>query len=117
MLGNALEALIGALYLERGFVSTRDWVVNQMLRQYLDFGKLENKDDNYKSQLLEWGQKKGKEVDFKMLNKYRFEKRDRFKVGVYVDGTEISTAEDFNKKSAEQTASSLAISKLGLLED
>lgn len=114
MLGNALEALIGALYLERGFESTRNWVVNHMLRQYLDFKNLEVKDDNYKSRLLEWGQKKGKEVDFKMLSKYRFDKRDRFKVGVYVDGKEVSTAEDFNKKSAEQTASNLAISKLGL---
>ena len=83
-----------------------------MLRQYLDFQNLEKKDDNYKSQLLEWGQKRGKEVDFRMLQKYRFDKRDRFKVGVYVDGNEISTAEDFNKKSAEQTASGLAMKKL-----
>lgn len=116
MLGNALEALIGAMYLEAGYVGTRKFIVNQILRVYLDFSKLERKDDNYKSQLLEWGQKKGKEVDFRMLQKYRFDKRDRFKVGVYVDGSEISTAEDFNKKSAEQIASGLAIDKLGLSE-
>lgn len=114
MLGNALEALIGALYLERGFVGTRHFIVNRILREYLDFIKLESKDDNYKSRLLEWGQKQGKEVDFRTLQKYRFDKRDRFKVGVYVDGSEVSTAEDFNKKSAEQTASGLAINKLGL---
>ena len=114
MLGNALEALIGALYLERGFVGTRHFIVNRILREYLDFIKLESKDDNYKSRLLEWGQKQGKEVDFRTLQKYRFDKRDRFKVGVYVDGSEVSTAEDFNKKSAEQTACGLAINKLGL---
>lgn len=112
MLGNALEALIGALYLERGYEETRNFVVNKMLREYLDFRNLEKKDDNYKSRLLEWGQKQGKEVDFKLLDKYRFDKRDRFKVGVYIEGKELSTAEDFNKKSAEQAASKAAINRL-----
>ncbi len=114
MLGNALEALIGAVYLELGFSKTKTFIIESILRQYLDFSILEDQDDNYKSQLLEWGQKEGKEVDFRMLEKYRFEKRDRFKVGVFIDGTEITTAEDFNKKSAEQTASNLAMDKLGL---
>lgn len=114
MMGNAFEALIGAIYLEKGYVGTRDIVVNRILRQYINFRALEAQDDNYKSQLLEWCQKQGKEVDFRMLNKYRFEKRDRFKVGVFIDGSEISTAEDFNKKSAEQMASNKAVSKLGV---
>ena len=114
MLGNAFEALIGAIYLEKGYVGTRALVVNRILRNYIDFESLEEKDDNYKSQLLEWCQKQGKEVDFRMLDKYRFDKRDRFKVGVFIDGTVISTAEDFNKKSAEQLASNKAVSKLGV---
>lgn len=114
MLGNALEALIGAIYLEKGYDKTKHYVVEGILRQYLDFSILEDQDDNYKSQLLEWGQKVGKEVDFRMLEKFRYDKRDRFRVGVYIDGKEVSTAEDFNKKSAEQSASNLALSALGL---
>ena len=113
MLGNALEALIGAIYLEKGYDRTRTYIVNHIFRTYIDFKDLEVTDDNYKSQLLEWCQKHGKEVDFRTLQKYRFDKRDRFKVAVYVDGDEISIAEDFNKKSAEQIASGLAIDKLG----
>jgi len=114
MMGNAFEAMVGAIYLERDYQGTSDWLVSKVLRQYINFNKLETKDDNYKSKLLEWCQKKGKEVDFRMLQKYRFDKRDRFKVGVFVDGSEISTAEDFNKKSAEQMASNRAVSKLGV---
>lgn len=114
MMGNAFEAMVGAIYLEKDYNGTCEWLVNKVLRQYINFEKLEKKDDNYKSKLLEWCQKKGKEVDFRMLQKYRFDKRDRFKVGVFVDGSEISTAEDFNKKSAEQIASNRAVSKLGV---
>jgi ribonuclease-3 len=113
MLGNALEALIGAIYLEQGYPKTKKYIVKHIFRPYIDFRNLEVTDDNYKSQLLEWCQKQGKEVDFRTLQKYRFDKRDRFKVAVYVDGDEISIAEDFNKKSAEQIASGLAITKLG----
>jgi ribonuclease-3 len=114
MLGNAFEALVGAIYLEKGYGGTRDLIINRVLREYINFERLEVNDDNYKSQLLEWCQKQGKEVDFRMLQKYRFEKRDRFKVGVFFDGSEVSTAEDFNKKSAEQIASGKAVNKLGL---
>ena len=114
MMGNALEALIGAIYLEKGYGGTKNFVINDIIRKHINFSVLEEKDDNYKSQLLEWCQKNGKEVDFRTLEKFRMEKRDRFKVGVFIDGDKVSTAEDFNKKSAEQIASGLAIQDLGL---
>ena len=114
MLGNALEALVGAIYLELGYKQTRDFIIHRMLRTHLDIEDLESTDHNYKSQLLEWCQKNGKEVNFRTLEKYRYDKRDRFKVGVFIDGSEISTAEDFNKKSAEQIASGIAMRDLGL---
>lgn len=109
MLGNALEALLGAIYIEQGFDFTRKFVLNKIVRQFIDIDRLEIFDDNYKSQLLEYCQKHSKEIDFKVLTKFKIEKRDRFKVGVFIDGVEIATAEDFNKKSAEQIASELAI--------
>jgi len=105
MLGNAFEALIGAIYLEMGYSKCKTYVINSILRQYLDIHTLEALDDNYKSRLLEWGQKNGKEVEFKLLNRYKFDKRDRFLVGIIIDGLQKATAEDFNKKSAEQLAS------------
>ena len=116
MLGNALEALVGAIYLECGYNKTKKFIVKKILRNYLDIHELETFDDNYKSQLLEHCQKNGQTVSYKVLARYKFEKRDRFKVAVLVDGKKIATADDFNKKSAEQTASEKAMYSLGILK-
>jgi len=53
-------------------------------------------------------------VDFKLVSKYKYDKRDRFKVGVVINGEEIALADDFNKKSAEQTAAERAMTKMKL---
>lgn len=109
MMGNALEALIGAIYLEFGYRKTKNYIIRTMLRKYLDIHELEQKDDNYKSQLLEWSQKHNKDIKFELKARYKFEKRDKFVVAVVLEGNEIAIAEDFNKKSAEQEASKKSI--------
>lgn len=114
MLGNALEALVGAIYLELGYHRTRRFIISRILRKFVDVHELETYDDNYKSQLLEWSQKNGKFVTYKVIAKYKLDKRDRFKVAVLIDGEKIAIADDFNKKSAEQFASEKAIQILGL---
>jgi ribonuclease III len=115
MLGNAVEALVGAIYLELGYDKTKRYVIRHLLRRYIDIHELETYDDNYKSQLLEWSQKNGKVVVYKVIAKYKADKRDRFKVAVLIDGQKVATADDYNKKSAEQTASEKALLNLGIL--
>lgn len=117
MLGNALEALIGAIYIEFGYTKTRDYVIKMILKSYLDFNELEQKDDNHKSILLEWCQKYNKEIQFTIISKVKMDKRDFFKVAVLISGEEVATAGDFNKKSAEQIAAGKAIEKLRILND
>lgn len=117
MLGNAVEALVGAVYLECGYDETKRYVIRKLLRKYLDIHELETYDDNYKSQLLEWSQKNGKTVSYKVIAKYKFEKRDRFKIAVLLDGNKIATADDFNKKSAEQMASEKALIAIGIITE
>ena len=112
MMGNALEALIGAIYLEFGYRRTKNYIIKKLLRKYLDIHELESRDDNHKSKLLEWCQKHNKDVKFELKSRYKFEKRDRFIVAVVMNGKEIATAEDFNKKSAEQAASKKSVIKL-----
>lgn len=114
MKGNALEALVGAIYLERGFEGTKSIVVSKILRRYLNIHELEENDDNYKSQLLEFCQKNGSEIDYRVVERFKFDNRDRFKIAVFVDGKEIAMGEDFNKKSAEQNASFKALKSLGI---
>ncbi len=114
MKGNALEALVGAIYLEKGFNVTKRIVINKILRRHLNIQDLEEQDDNYKSQLLEFCQKNGSEIDYRVLERFKMENRDRFKIAVFLDGKEIATGEDFNKKSAEQNASFKAMKTLGI---
>ena len=114
MKGNALEALVGAIYLEKGFDKTKEIVVKKILRRHLNIQELEDNDDNYKSQLLEFCQKNGNDIDYRVIERFKMENRDRFKIAVYVNGKEIASGEDFNKKSAEQNASFKALKSLGI---
>lgn len=112
MLGNALEAFIGAIYLDCGHSRTRKFIINRLLRGYLDIQGLETYDDNYKSQLLEWCQKHQKPISYKVISKFKFDNRDRFRVAVLINNESMGTAEDFSKKSAEQLASRKALNLL-----
>lgn len=114
MLGNALEALVGAIYLEFGYEKTKNYVIKRILMRYLDISDLEQKDDNHKSRLLEYCQKHGKVITFETISKFKLDKRDCFKVAVVIDGEQLATAEDFNKKSAEQMAAGKAIEVLNI---
>ena len=89
-----------------------NFIVRKILRNYIDVDELETTDDNYKSQLLEWCQKNGKSVSYKLVARYKLDKRDRFKVAVLVDNQKLGAADDYNKKAAEQTASREALSRL-----
>ncbi len=109
MLGNALEALIGAVYLDTGYVHTKKFVIKDILRNYLDVQELEDLDDNYKSQLLEFCQKHRKTISYELLARFKYDNRDRFRVAVLIGGEQVATAEDFTKKAAEQHASEKAL--------
>jgi ribonuclease-3 len=117
MLGNALEALIGAIYLDVGYRKTQKFVIMRILKAHLDINELETYDDNYKSQLLEWCQKNRREVTYNVVEKSKFDNRDRFKVEVLIDGTQKAVAEEFSKKAAEQKASQKALLRMNILID
>ena len=116
MMGNAFEALVGAIYLESGYRRTKRYVIKDILRKYIDIHELELLDDNFKSRLLEFCQKHNHSIEYKLVSKFKMDKRDRFRVGVYVNGEEKGQAEDFNKKAAEQAASALALKKIEVVK-
>lgn len=109
MLGNCLEAVVGAIYLEFGYNKTKRYVIKKILNKYLDIHQLESYDDNFKSQLLEWSQKKNKKVVFETIEKTKVNNRDMFKVAVKVDDVQKGIASGFNKKNAEQKAAQIAL--------
>ena len=116
MMGNTLEAFVGAIYLDRGYAITRAFLVG-VLKQYIDIHELESLNTNYKSQLLEYCQKVQKTVNYALLSHHRTrDHRERFKVAVQIDEENFSVAEDFSKKGAEQKASQQALLRLGVLK-
>ncbi len=114
MMGNTFEAFLGAVYLDSGYFTTRKFIIRRILKRYVDVHELEQVNDNYKSLLLEFCQKNQKVVSYEILEHSRTSNnKERFKIAVLLDGLQVAVAEDFNKKSAEQTASKFALRSLG----
>ena len=112
MIGNALEALIGAIYLEKGYKKTKLFVIKTMLQSCLDLNEIATKDDNYKSQILEYCQKYDKRVQYILVDKFKENSRDKFTMEVVVDGKQMAKGTAYSKKAAEQLASKTAFQKL-----
>jgi ribonuclease-3 len=112
--GNALEALIGAVYLDKGFAGTRKFILNQMIKPYIDLDHMENTDTNYKNQLLSWAQKIGHTLTFDTLEERTEGSRKIFTVGITLNSEVIATGNGYNKKEAGQVAAQKALEVLKL---
>ncbi len=110
--GNALEALIGAVYLDRGFIKTRDFILNQLIRAYIDLDTMESTDTNFKNQLLSWAQRNNRVLTFDTLDEKMEGTRKLFTVGIMLDGELVASGTGFNKKEAGQVAAKNALEKL-----
>ena len=113
--GNALEALIGAIYLDRGYVFTRKFVKKRMVLPHLDFEKLKETTENFKSLLNQYAQKERKDLDFKVLEENDRNNQKMYTIGVFIDGEEIAKARGKSKKLAEQLASEKTCVQLSLV--
>ncbi|HEX4372319.1 MAG TPA: ribonuclease III [Puia sp.] len=112
--GNTLEAVVGAIYLDKGFIKTRQWVVERIIQPHLFMEELENLEINHKNKLYGWANKNGKSLDFETLEERIEGGRRLFTVGAVVDGELIAQGRAYNKKDASQIAAQEAIDKLGL---
>jgi len=113
--GNALEALIGAVYLDRGFIKTRTFILNQFIRSYIDLDTMESTDTNYKNKLLSWAQKNSKPLVFDTIEEKMEGARKSFTIGIVVDGEIVATGTGYNKKEAGQVAAQKALEKLNVV--
>lgn len=112
--GNTLEALIGAFYLDKGYLKTQKWVTKQMIIPHLYVDDLELIDINLKNKLIGWASKNGKALGFETIGEKLENNRRIFTIAAVLDGEQLAIGKAYNKKDASQIAAQLAIEKLGL---
>ena len=112
--GNALEALIGAIYIDKGYKQCRRFLLDRVFSRHLDLESLVRTDKNYKSRLIEWTQKNHKSIEFRLVGEELRKDGAFFVSEVYIDNQLCGVGDGFSKRESQQKASRQAISKLGL---
>ena len=110
--GNALEALVGAVYLDQGYAKTRTFIIKQLLQKYVDIEMMASTDTNYKNQLLNWAQVNKHSLSFEVMENKNEHSRRMFTVGIILDEKLFCEGTAFNKKDAGQVAARKALELL-----
>jgi len=112
LLGDAFEALVGAVYLDKGYDFTKNFLVNHIIKSHIDIHRLEQTETNFKSKLIEWCQRHGKDITFELIDNKEGESNKLFTVQASIDGEIMGTGKEFNKKNAEKMAAEKACEAL-----
>ncbi len=112
--GNTLEALIGAIYLDKGYLKTKNWILKQIIIPHSYVEDLELIDINLKNKLIGWANKNGKTITFDLAEEKLEGNRRIFTMNAVLDGEVFAQGKGGNKKDASQVAAQVAVEKLGL---
>lgn len=110
--GDTFEALMGAVYLDKGFDFTQKMILNRIIRVHIDMDEIENQELNFKSKLINWGQRNRRRIVFDAREETNAEKQRLYYVTVLVDGEPKGEGVGNSKKSAEQAAAEIACAGL-----
>lgn len=113
--GNTLEALVGAIYLDRGYKKTAKWVTERIILPHMFIDDLELLEINHKNKLYGWANKNGKVLEFETVEEKIENGRRLFTIAAVVDGNKIAEGKAFNKKDASQIAAQTAVVMLGIM--
>ena len=111
--GDALEALIGSVFLDKGFRKTKKLFIRNVLNKYLDLEVIINTDPDYKSLVFEWVQKHKTNLIFTYNEEYDFDlKKSVFSATLFINKEEYGKGQGASKREAEQLAASQAYKRI-----
>lgn len=116
LLGDAFEALVGAVYLDKGYAFTKNFLLNRIIKPHVDIHLLEHTETNFKSRLIEWCQHNGKDILFRQTDNPEGESTKMFSIEAIIDGKVCGLGRDYNKKAAEKSAAEKACAFLKILD-
>jgi ribonuclease III len=103
--GDALESLIGAIYLDKGYIFTRKIIIKRILKTHINIEELVETETNYKSRLIEWAQKEKREVKFLTTDIIVNNNNKLYEITIVIDGKPYKKSQHFSIKGAEQLSS------------
>ena len=112
--GNTLEALVGAIYLDKGYKKTARWVADRIIMPHMYVDDLEALEINHKNKLYGWANKNGKNLEFETVNEQLENGRRLFTIAAVINGKIVAEGKAFNKKDASQIAAQRAVEKLNI---
>lgn len=116
--GNALEALIGAVFIDSNYKKTKRFITQRIIKEYIDLSELKKQDPDYKSKLIEWAQKNKKEIQFENQDCF-IEKQQSsgFTSQITLNEQVIGSGEGLSKKEAQQHAAHQALCYIGIIKE
>ena len=113
LLGDALEAMMGAVYLDKGYDFTNRLFINRLLKRYVDLDSMTEQETDFKSRLIEWSQKSKCSLTFDTVPSELYTSQSpHFRTDVWIDGRKAGTGEGHSKKSSEQKAALAAMTDI-----
>ena len=112
--GDALEAIIGAVYLDQGVKKAKYFIHTKILKDLVEMEELENTIISYKGLIIEWAQKERKSFEFCLINQWGKQHNMTFEMGLHIDQNLIAKGKGTSKKRAEEDAAKKAFSTLDI---
>ncbi len=114
ILGNTLEALVGAIYLDKGYLQCKKFVINKLVQPYLDLDVVVSSTTNHKSKVIEWAQRNSQEIRFEITDTKNGRNGREFMAQVYIGQQPYGLGYGLTKKKAEQHAALKTIELLNI---